>query len=191
VCGWQPITAALLHFLRVNAQMHNLDLAKNGARPQNVSGNRRDNFSLDKFSADKKAFVLKLRTSTLTSSTARAKKMRGQSPITTNNTNMFEEYEILTKKLEKILPFKAYPTRELVVQLRDKILITLKSELLINSVHNSNDIGGIICAIKMKNKEVLACGLTHLIIPSDNQLFKEILEYQTKRIKRLKKLNQR
>lgn len=103
---------------------------------------------------------------------------------------MFEEYEILTKKLEKILPFDALPTRELVVQFRDKMPITLKSNLLINSVHNSNDIGGIICAIKMENDEVLACGLTHLIIPSDNPLFKEILEYQTKRIKRLKKLNQ-
>lgn len=27
--------------MRVNAQMHNLDLAKNGARPQNVMGNYR------------------------------------------------------------------------------------------------------------------------------------------------------
>lgn len=103
---------------------------------------------------------------------------------------MFEEYEILTEKLKKILPFEAYPTRELVVQLRDKIPITQKSKLLINSVHNSNDIGGIICAIKMDNEEVLACGLTHLIIPSDNPLSKEILEHKTKRIKRLKKLNQ-
>jgi hypothetical protein len=69
--------------------------------------------------------------------------------------------------------------------------ITLKSKLIVNSVHNSNDIGGIICAIKMENEEVMACGLTHLIIPPNNPLFKEILEYQTKRIKRLKKLNQR
>lgn len=103
---------------------------------------------------------------------------------------MFEEYEILTKKLNEILPFEAFPTRELVVQLRVKMPITLKSKLLVNSVHNSNDIGGIICAIQMENKEVLACGLTHLIIPPDNPLFKEILEYQTKRIKRLKKLNE-
>ena len=103
---------------------------------------------------------------------------------------MFEEYEILAKKLEKILPFEAYPTRELVVQLRNKMPITLKSKLLINSVHNSNDIGGIVCAIKIENEEVLACGLTHLIIPPNNPLFKEILEHQTKRIKRLEKLNQ-
>ena len=32
------LTASKRNFLRVNAQMHNLDLAKNGARPQNVSG---------------------------------------------------------------------------------------------------------------------------------------------------------
>ncbi len=102
---------------------------------------------------------------------------------------MFEEYEILTEKLNTILPFKASPTRELVVQLRSKMSITLNSKFLVNSVYNSNDIGGIICTIQMENKEVLACGLTHLIIPSDNPLFKEILEYQAKRIKRLKKLN--
>lgn len=103
---------------------------------------------------------------------------------------MFEEYEILVKKLGKIVPFEAYPIRELVVHLRNKMPITLKSKLLVNSVHNSNDISGIVCAIKMENDEVLACGLTHLIIPPENPLFSEILQYQTKRMKRLKKLNE-
>lgn len=65
----------------------------------------------------------------------------------------------------------------------------MKSKIIVNRFHNSNDIGGIICALKMDNEEVLDCGLTHLIIPSDNPLFKEILEHKTKRIKRLKKLN--
>ena len=36
------VTQALLHFLRVNAQMCNLDIAKNGARPENVSCNYND-----------------------------------------------------------------------------------------------------------------------------------------------------
>lgn len=102
---------------------------------------------------------------------------------------MFEEYEILTKKLEQILPFEAYPIRELVLQLRDKMRITLKTKLLVDSVHNSNDISGIVCAIKMENDEVLACGLTHLEIPPANPLYEEIRKYQIKRIKRLKKLN--
>lgn len=104
---------------------------------------------------------------------------------------MFEKYEIFTEKLNKIVPFNASPTRELVVQLRGKMPITLKSELLVNSVYNSDDAGGIVCAIQMENNEVLACSLTHLIIPSGNPLYKEILEYQTKRIKHLKRLNER
>ena len=33
------VTAPTCNFLRVNAQMRNLDLAKNGARPQNVISN--------------------------------------------------------------------------------------------------------------------------------------------------------
>jgi len=102
---------------------------------------------------------------------------------------MFEEYEILTKKLEQILPFEAYPIRELVVQLRDKMPITLKSKLLVDSVYNSNDINGIVCTIKMENDEALACGLTHLEIPPGNPLFGEIRKYQVKRIRRLKKFN--
>ncbi len=102
---------------------------------------------------------------------------------------MFDKYEILTEKLNKIVPFSASPTRELVVQLRGKIPITLKSTLLVNSVHNTNDIGGIVCAIQMDNKEVLACSLVHLIIPPDNALYRELLDYQLKRIKYLKKIN--
>jgi len=44
------------HFLRINAQMFNLDIAKNGARPETVSGNFRttendatNNFHIDNF----------------------------------------------------------------------------------------------------------------------------------------------
>ncbi len=100
----------------------------------------------------------------------------------------FEEYETLTKKLEKVLPFEAYPIRELVQQLRDKMPISMKSKLMVNRVYNSNDIGGIICVIEFGD-EVIACGLTHLNIPSDNPLFEEIEKYQVKRAKWLRKLN--
>jgi hypothetical protein len=102
---------------------------------------------------------------------------------------MFEEYKILTEKLTKIVPFEAFPIRGLVAQVRDKMPITMKSKLRVDSVFNSNDVGGIICTILIGN-EVLACGLTHLIIPPDNPLFKEIKQYQEKRIARLKRLDQ-
>jgi hypothetical protein len=104
---------------------------------------------------------------------------------------MFEEYELLKNKLEQILPFEAYPVRELVVQMRDKISLTLKSKLIVESVYNSNDITGILCTVKTDNNNVFACALTHLVIPVNNPLFKEIKQYQDKRIKRVKKLNSR
>ena len=100
-----------------------------------------------------------------------------------------EQYEELTKKLQQSLPIKAYPTRELVQSLRDKENpITLKSELTITTVHNSGDISGIMCVIEQKNKNVIACGLTHLIFMANCQLYKEIVDYQKKRIKRIKLL---
>jgi hypothetical protein len=100
-----------------------------------------------------------------------------------------EQYEALTQKIQQVLPLKAYPTRELVQSLRDKgNLITLKSELTITTVHNSGDISGIMCVIEQKNKNVIACGLTHLIFMVNCPLYKEIIDYQKKRIKRVKLL---
>ena len=101
-----------------------------------------------------------------------------------------EQYEALTQKLQQALPLKAYPTRELVRSLRDKgNLITLKSELTITTVHNSGDISGIMCVIDQKTKDVIACGLTHLIFMANCPLYKEIVDYQKKRIKRAKLLD--
>ena len=98
-----------------------------------------------------------------------------------------EQYEELTKKLQQSLPIKAYPTRELVQSLRDKENpITLKSELTITTVHNSGDISGIMCVIEQKNKNVIACGLTHLIFMANCLLYKEIVDYQKKRKNRVK-----
>ncbi len=100
-----------------------------------------------------------------------------------------EQYEELTQKLEKALPLKAYPIRELVQIFRDKgDPITLKSELTISSVYNSGDISGIMCAVGENKKIVIACGLTHLIFKTDCPLYKEIADYQRKRSKRIKKL---
>ncbi len=102
-----------------------------------------------------------------------------------------EQYEELTKKLKRVVPFPAFPIRELVHELRKKgKSITLKSELIVKDVFNSGDISGIICTLEQENDEVIACGLTHLIISTNHPLFKEIREYQKKRIKRINKLNQ-
>lgn len=102
-----------------------------------------------------------------------------------------EQYEDLTKKLKKVLPFSAFPIRELVQELRKKgHSITLTTELIVKDVYNSGDISGIICMIEQHGDEALACGLTHLKVTSKHILFKEIIDYQKKRIKRIKKLNQ-
>ena len=102
-----------------------------------------------------------------------------------------EQYEELTKRLKEVLPFSAFPIRELVQELRKKgHSITLKTELVVKDVYNSGDVSGIVCTIGQKEDEAIACGLTHLIISSRHSLFKEIIDYQKKRNKRIKKLNQ-
>ena len=89
--------------------------------------------------------------------------------------------------MNELLGVTAYPKRELVQSLREKgNPITLKSELTITAIHNSGDISGIICVIEQKNKNVIACGLTHLIFIANCPLYKEIIDYQKKRIKRIK-----
>ena len=98
------------------------------------------------------------------------------------------EYEELTQKIKKCVPIKAYPTRELVISLREKHPnITLKSEILIKDVMNSGDITGILCITECREVENLACALTHVIIASSEPLKVEIEKYQRKRAKRLSK----
>ena len=102
-----------------------------------------------------------------------------------------KEYEELTKRLKDVVPFTAFPIRELVHELRNKEhSITLNTELIVKDVYNSGDISGIICMIEQRGDEALACGLTHLTVSSKHPLFKEIIDYQKKRNKRIRKLNQ-
>ena len=76
-----------------------------------------------------------------------------------------EQYQELTDKLLGILPLKAYPIRGLVNIFRENGQpITLKTELTITNVMNSGDISGIMCVVEDDGKNVLACGLTHLIL---------------------------
>ena len=98
-----------------------------------------------------------------------------------------EQYEDLTQKLKTSLPLKAYPIRELVQIFRDKDNpITLKTELIIIDVFNSGDISGIVCVIKDMDT---VCSLTHLTFSRTCPLYKDILDYQIKREKRIRKLN--
>jgi len=102
-----------------------------------------------------------------------------------------EQYKDLTEKIEKNLPLTAMPIRELVQIFRDKgNPITLKTELTITNVHNSGDISGIMCTVQNNNENVIICGLTHLIFSTKCPLYREISDYQKKREKRIKKLNQ-
>jgi len=101
-----------------------------------------------------------------------------------------EQYEKLFQKLKMELPLKATPTRELVQVFRNKeIRITLKTELTITDMHNSGDISGIMCVVQNDKKNVIACALTHLIFSPNFHLYKEIIDYQKKREKRIERLN--
>jgi hypothetical protein len=102
-----------------------------------------------------------------------------------------EQYEELTKRLKEIVPFTTFPARELVQELRKKgHSITLKTELTVKDVYNSGDISGILCMIEQKGDEALVCGLSHLLISLKHPLYKEIIDYQKRRNKRIRKLNQ-
>ena len=101
-----------------------------------------------------------------------------------------EFYADLTEKLEKELPLKALPIRELVQILRNKNTpVTLHTEMTITSVFNSGDISGILCTVEAEGVIGLACSLTHLSFKDDCPLYKEITDYQIKRAKRIDKLN--
>jgi len=100
-------------------------------------------------------------------------------------------YSDLTTKLENEIPVTAYPIRELVQIFRSKGKpITLKSKLTITSVFNSGDISGIMCTVMENEGNVIVCSLTHLIFDSKFHLYKDIIDYQQKRSKRIKQLNQ-
>ena len=60
-----------------------------------------------------------------------------------------EQYEELTNKIKEVVPFTAFPIRELVQELRNKgKSITLKTGLTVKDVYNSGDISGIVCLIE-------------------------------------------
>ncbi len=105
--------------------------------------------------------------------------------------NISIQYQELTKKLKENLPLKTYPIRELVQIFRKNgHPITLKTELTIIDVINSGDISGIMCTIESPDEYKMACGLTHLIFSKSSKFYGQIADYQKKRAKRIKQLNQ-
>jgi hypothetical protein len=101
------------------------------------------------------------------------------------------EYEVLIQKMKQNLPIKAFPTRELVIALKNNNpKVKIKSQYEIKEVINSGDISGILCNIDSGDKEeVLLCALTHLLIAPSEPLKIEIEKYQIKRMKRINWLN--
>lgn len=97
-----------------------------------------------------------------------------------------DEHDELIEKLNAYLPLEVSPTRALVQAIREKHKITLQTQLFVTSFTNLKDAGGVICAIDF-GEEVVASSLTHLIVKANHPLYQEILAYQTKRIKKLKK----
>ena len=97
----------------------------------------------------------------------------------------------LTSQLDNEIPITAYPKRELVQIFRNAgNPITLQSKLTITSVFNSGEISGIMCSISGNDGKIGACSLTHLIFDFKFRLYKDIIDYQRKRHKRIKQLNQ-
>jgi len=102
-----------------------------------------------------------------------------------------EEYEELMQKLKAVVPFTALPIRELVVLLRKKgNPITLNTALIVKDVYNSGDLSGILCMLEQREEEATVCGLVHLNISSSHPLYRDIVDYQRKRKKRIRRLNE-
>ncbi len=57
--------------------------------------------------------------------------------------------------------------------------ITLKTELTITNVHNSDeDISGIMCTVELVDGYKMACALTHLIFSKTVKFYSDISDYQ-------------
>ena len=96
------------------------------------------------------------------------------------------------------LPIKVFPGREVLPALRQqypKMEISLLTEFEIHSMVNSGETGGILCEVvapdlnKKKAETVVLCSLTHLRIKKGEPHYAEIIRYQVKRVKKLKRQN--
>ena len=94
----------------------------------------------------------------------------------------------LIEEMGSCLPIPAYPSKELLRILRKQRKdIDINTELEINAVFDSGDVGGIVCTIIKENGQVFIASLTHLRIKPCHPLSDKILAYQKQRIKRISK----
>jgi hypothetical protein len=96
------------------------------------------------------------------------------------------------------LPIRVFPAKELLPILRkqySRMEISLSTEMEIHAIFDSGNSGGVVCEIsppgldKKKRKEVLICSLTHLRIKKGEPHYAEIVRYQLKRVKKLRRQN--
>ncbi len=104
----------------------------------------------------------------------------------------FVEAQALTDRLQDTLPFKVFPTKFLLGFLRDRgESVQADTELVVESLFYSGDVGGITCALAnspafSNNQENMVISISHLKISPDHPLATEVVEYQRRRIHRLK-----
>jgi len=93
----------------------------------------------------------------------------------------------LIKEIEAHLPLPVHVTPEVSRSLREQDKdVSAEEELQVSSVFDSGEMGGIVCAIEIKDeKEVLAISLTHLRIGADHPLRAKIEAYQKARVRKL------
>lgn len=92
----------------------------------------------------------------------------------------------LIEEMKKHLPIPAYPSRQLYELLREQGKnVKLNTELTIDSVFDSGDMGGIMCSAIEEDSEVYVVSLTHLRIKRDHPLYRKISAYQKERVKDL------
>ncbi len=95
--------------------------------------------------------------------------------------------EQLIKEIEAHLPLPVHVTPEVSRSLREQGKdVRAEEELQVSSVYDSGEMGGIVCAIEIKDeKEVLAISLTHLRIGAGHPLKAKIEAYQKARVRKL------
>ncbi len=86
------------------------------------------------------------------------------------------------------LPIPAYPTKELVHTLRQHgAKLSAERVLFIQRVFYHGDEGGITCEVTPTHaaKEAVVVSLTHLRLPPDQPLARDVRAYQRERVKRI------
>jgi hypothetical protein len=94
----------------------------------------------------------------------------------------------LLAQMEAQVPIPAYPTKELVQSLRQRgVKVSAGRVLFIQRLFYFGDEGGITCDVTPTHnaKEAVVVSLTHLRLPPDHPLSRDVRAYQRERVKRI------